>query len=266
MPVFLLEKHFINLYSKNMNIIINGYGRMGKEIESILLDRGDRVSARIDIGGSGDYKSLSKKILIDTKPDAVIEFAGRDCVIDNAELCSSLQIPVVIGTTGWNEQVEDVKRIVESNDSAYLFGSNFSIGAHMFFSLVERAAAMINPLPEYDIFMAEYHHNKKVDSPSGTALTTAEKIIKKNNRKTTIIKDALNRQIEEHELHVASVRGGHIHGTHSVMLDSIADTIEITHRARNRKGFAMGSVLAAQWLVGKKGFFRVEDYISDLFK
>jgi len=248
-----------------MNIIINGYGRMGREIESILLERGDTVSARIDFGGTGDYKSLTKEILIRYKPDAVIEFAGRDCVVENARICSSLKIPVVIGTTGWNDQIDEVKKLVETNDSAYLYGSNFSIGAHMFFSIVEKAAAMINPLPEYDIFMSEIHHNKKVDSPSGTALTTAEKIIKNNNRKTSIIKDALNRQIEEHELHVASLRGGYVHGTHSVILDSIADTIEITHRARNRKGFALGSVLAASWLSGKKGFYRVEDYISDLF-
>ncbi|MDA3810927.1 MAG: 4-hydroxy-tetrahydrodipicolinate reductase [Spirochaetaceae bacterium] len=249
-----------------MNILINGYGRMGREIESILLERGDHVCARIDVSGFGDYKSLTKELLIDLKPDGVIEFAGSDCVVENARMCSSLKIPVIVGTTGWNDRVDEVKKIIESNDSAYLYGSNFSIGAHMFFSIVEKAAAMINPLPEYDIFMSEYHHNKKVDSPSGTALTTAEKIIKNNNRKTTIIKDALNRQIEEHELHVASVRGGYIHGTHTVMMDSIADTIEITHRARNRKGFAMGSILAAKWLIGKQGFYRVEDYINDLFK
>lgn len=249
-----------------MNIIINGYGRMGREIEQVLIERGDIVSARIDKSGLGDYQSLTKEVLQKHKPDAVIEFALYDCVIENARLCSSLQIPVVTGTTGWNEKVDVVREIVESNDSAYLYGSNFSIGAHMFFSIVEKAAAMINPLPEYDIFMTETHHNKKVDSPSGTALTIAEKIIQKNKLKTTIIKDALSRQIEQHELHVSSLRGGNVPGTHSVMLDSIADTIEITHRARNRKGFALGAVLAAQWLVEKKGFFKVEDYINDLFK
>lgn len=239
---------------------------MGREIEQILCDRGDIVSARIDSGGTGDYPSLTKEILQKHKPDGVIEFAGCDCVVENAQICSSLNIPVIIGTTGWNEQREEVRKIIESNGSAYLYGSNFSIGAHMFFAVVEKAAAMINPLPEYDIFMCETHHNQKVDSPSGTALTTAEKIIKSNIRKTTIVKDALNRQIEEHELHVASVRGGNVPGTHSVMLDSMADTIEITHRARNRQGFALGSVMAAQWLIGKKGFYRIEDYINDLLK
>lgn len=238
---------------------------MGREIEQILVERGDNVSAKIDIGGSGDYRELTTEILQEHKPDALIEFARYDCVVENARLCSSLCIPVVTGTTGWNDKVDDVRKIVESNGSAYLYGSNFSIGAHMFFSIVEKAAAMINPLPEYDIFMTETHHNKKVDSPSGTALTTAEKIIQKNNRKTTIIKDALSRQIEDHELHVSSLRGGYVPGTHSVFLDSIADSIEITHRARNRKGFALGAVLAAEWLIEKKGFFSVEDYIKDLF-
>lgn len=237
---------------------------MGRQIEEILLDRGDTVSARIDINGKGDYRELTEDILNDLKPDAVIEFATEDCVVKHAEICSKTGIPLVVGTTGWNDRIEIVKDIVLSNKSAYLYGSNFSVGAHMFFALVEKAAAMINPLPEYDIFMTEFHHNKKVDSPSGTALTTAHKIIENNIRKSEIVIDPLQRKIEGKELHVASVRGGNIPGTHSVYLDSLADTIEITHRARSRQGFALGSVLAASWLIGKKGFFTVEDYISDL--
>jgi len=247
-----------------MNIVINGYGRMGREVEEILLGRGDSIAARIDIKGNGDYKELTEGLLKDLKPDAVIEFATADCVVKHAEICSRAAVPLVVGTTGWNDREEKVKEIILANDSAYLYGSNFAIGAHMFFALVEKAAAMINTIPEYDIFMTEFHHNKKVDSPSGTALTTAGKIIENNSRKTEIVIDPLQRKIEEHELHVASVRGGAIPGTHSVYMDSLADTIEITHRARNRKGLALGSVLAAQWLIGKKGFFSVEDYISDL--
>lgn len=249
-----------------MNIIINGYGRMGREIEEILLQRGDTVSARIDINGKGDYRELTPKILERYKPDALIEFATADCVVKHAEICSNAQIPVVLGTTGWSENQSKVEALIQKNDSAFLFGSNFSIGAHMFFALVEKAATMINPLPEYDIFMTEFHHNKKVDSPSGTALTTAHKILENNNRKKKIVIDPLQRKIEEQELHVTSVRGGSIPGTHSVYLDSLADTIEVTHRARSRKGFALGSVLAAQWLIGKKGFFTVEDYVNDLLK
>jgi 4-hydroxy-tetrahydrodipicolinate reductase len=247
-----------------MNIIINGYGRMGREIEEILLDRGDTVSARIDVNGKGDYKELTEEILEKYKPDALIEFATADCVVKHAEICSKARVPVVLGTTGWSENQSSVEELVRKNDSAYLYGSNFSIGAHMFFALVEKAATMINPLPEYDIFMTEFHHNKKVDSPSGTALTTAGKILENNSRKKEIVIDPLQRRIEEHELHVASVRGGSVPGTHSVYMDSLADTIEVTHRARSRKGFALGSILAAQWLIGKKGFFSVEDYISDL--
>ncbi|MCP4154885.1 MAG: 4-hydroxy-tetrahydrodipicolinate reductase, partial [bacterium] len=114
-----------------MNIIINGYGRMGREIEQILIDRGDTVSARINRNGNGEYRSLTREILLKFKPDAVIEFAGSDCVVENAKLCSALKIPVVTGTTGWNDKIAVVKQIVESNNSAYLYGSNFSIGAHM---------------------------------------------------------------------------------------------------------------------------------------
>lgn len=240
---------------------------MGREIEEILLNRGDSIVAKVDKGGSGDYEKLTKEVLEKHKPDAVIEFAGQDCVLENAEICGEMKIPVVNGTTGWNNRIDAVKNIVAKHDSTYLYGSNFSIGAHLFFSLVEKAAAMINPVPDYDIFMSETHHNKKVDSPSGTALTTAEKIIEKNKRKTEIVREALlDRAIEEHELHVASIRGGSVPGTHSVFLDSLADTIEITHRARNRKGFALGAVLAAEWLIEKKGFYSVEDYVSDLVK
>ncbi len=143
-----------------MNIIINGYGQMGREIEQILIERGGTVSARIDTGGFADYTSLTEEILLKYKPDAVIEFAGADCVVKNAKICSKMKIPVVTGTTGWNDSIDQVRTIVESNKSTYLYGSNFSIGAHMFFSLIEKAAAMINPLPEYDIFVSEYHHNK----------------------------------------------------------------------------------------------------------
>lgn len=247
-----------------MKILLNGYGRMGREVEEILLQRNHSVAGRIDKSGTGDYGELTSEVLRECSPDAVIEFAGQDCVAGNARICSEARIPVIIGTTGWNDRISEVESIVTRSGSAYLYGSNFAIGTHVFFALVEKAAAMINPLPEYDIFMTETHHNKKVDSPSGTALTTAAKIIEKNNRKKVIVKDALDRRIEDYELHVSSLRGGSVPGTHTVFLDSMADTIEITHTARNRKGLALGAVLAAEWLIGRTGFYTVEDYVKDL--
>lgn len=245
-----------------MNIMITGYGRMGKEIETILIQRGHTISSKIDRGGNGDYNQVTPELLKNV--DAVIEFALSEGMEENIALYAEAKVPAVIGTTGWDNKRNQVRDIISKNSSSLLYGSNFSIGAHIFFGLVSKAAKMINNTPGYDIMMLEYHHNMKKDSPSGTALTTAEKILKNNNKKDTIWTDKLNRAIKENELHVASVRGGYIPGIHTVTLDSYADSIEITHNARNRSGFALGAVMAAEWLKDKKGFYSVEDFIEEL--
>ncbi len=245
-----------------MNVMIVGYGRMGKEIESILIQRGHKVVCRVDKGGFGNASELSLELLKDV--DVSIEFALPDGLEENIKLYNKAKVPFVLGTTGWHNRFNEVKDLVINNKGSMLYGSNFSVGAHIFFNLVARAAKIINNVPEYDIMMVEYHHNKKKDSPSGTALTAANKILENNNKKTEIWTDKLDREIKENELHVASVRGGYIPGIHSVTLDSPADSIEITHNARNRSGFALGSVMAAEWLIGKTGFFSVEDFIEDL--
>ncbi|MGL1894451.1 MAG: 4-hydroxy-tetrahydrodipicolinate reductase [Spirochaetaceae bacterium] len=245
-----------------MNIMITGYGRMGREIETILTQRGHTIACRVDKGGYGDYTKVTPALLVDV--DGVIEFALPDGMEDNITLYAEAGVPVVLGTTGWDNKKELIKDIIKQNDSSFLHGTNFSVGAHMFFDLVSKASKLINEVPNYDIMMLEYHHNKKKDSPSGTALTTAEKILENNNIKDTIWPDKLDREIKENELHVASVRGGSIPGTHTVTLDSFADSIEIKHTARNRSGFALGAVMAAEWLNGKKGFFTVEDFIDEL--
>lgn len=245
-----------------MNIMITGYGRMGREIEKILIQRGHNIAHRVDRGGSGDSKTVTKELLEGV--DAVIEFALPEGMEDNIKLYAEAKVPVVVGTTGWADKMDKIREIIVSNNSAFLYGSNFSVGAHMFFNLVSKASKLINNTPEYDIMMLEYHHNKKKDSPSGTALTTAQKILENNNRKDTIWTDRLDREIKDNELHVASVRGGAIPGIHTVTLDSFADSIEITHNARNRSGFALGAVLAAEWLVSKKGFFTVEEFMEEL--
>lgn len=247
-----------------MNIMVTGFGRMGKEIEQILIQRGHTVACRIDKCGVGDFTEVTSELLVNV--DAVIEFALPEGMEDNIALYAKAKVPAVIGTTGWDDKKGLIKNIISEANGTLLYGTNFSIGAHMFFDLVSKAAKMINNTPEYDIMMLEYHHNKKKDSPSGTALTTAEKIIENNTKKDTIWSDKLDRQIEENELHVASVRGGHIPGTHTVTLDSFADSIEIKHTARNRSGFALGAVLAAEWLIGKNGFFSVEDFINELLE
>ncbi len=247
-----------------MNIMITGYGRMGKEIEKIIIQRGHSVACRVDKGGYGDYTEVTPDNLKGV--DAVIEFSLPDKIEENIKIYAESKVPVVIGTTGWNDKRDLVSEIIKKHDSTLLYGSNFSIGAHIFFDLVSKAAKIINNTPDYDIMMLEYHHNKKKDSPSGTALTAANKILENNKIKDTIWTDKLDREIKPNELHVASVRGGSIPGIHTVTLDSLADTIEITHNARNRTGFALGAVMAAEWISNKKGFYSVEDFIEELLK
>ncbi len=245
-----------------MNIMVTGFGRMGKEVEQILIQRGHNVACRIDNSGIGDFTEVSLELLKDV--DAVIEFALPDGMEQRINLYTEAKVPVIIGNTGWFDELEKFKNIVNTKGGTLLYGTNFSVGVHMFWKIVSEASSLINKAPEYDIMMLEYHHKMKQDSPSGTALTTAEKILENCNKKTKIWTDKLDRSIDEDELHVASIRGGYIPGTHSVTLDSFADSIEVKHTARNRSGFALGAVMAAEWIIGKSGFFRVEDFFNDL--
>lgn len=249
-----------------MNVLIVGYGRMGHEVESVLQARGHRVSARVDrTPGVGDSTEVSSEIL--RASQAVIEFSLPEAVLDHVRAYAAAGLPAVIGTTGWNDRKAEAKTIVEGYQAALVHGTNFSIGAHMFFQLAEKAAAMIADLPEYDVMVTEWHHRLKKDSPSGTALTTADRILRNLPRKTTVNTGRIDREIREEELHVASVRGGSIPGIHEVRLDSTADTLEIRHTARNRSGFALGAVLAAEWLVVRPqaGFVDVEEFARQFF-
>ncbi len=245
-----------------MRILLAGYGNMGREIEKILVSRGHTVAGIVDPVNSNE-KELNLSLL--DKADVVIDFSTPSSVEKNCSIYTKGKTAVVMGTTGWEIIRDKVKQDVEKSGIGFVWGSNFSVGAHMFFKLVEKAAELINPLPEYDIMLHEFHHKRKKDSPSGTALTTAERILKKNKQKTEIVTQALDRQIKENELHVSSTRGGEIPGIHKVILDSLFDTIEISHSARNRSGFALGAVLAAEWIVDKKGFKSVEELIKELF-
>ncbi|TFG62247.1 MAG: 4-hydroxy-tetrahydrodipicolinate reductase, partial [Spirochaetales bacterium] len=237
-----------------MNIVLVGYGNMGREVEKILLQRNHRVTARVDTQpGCGDTQDLSRDLLEGC--DGVIEFSLPGGVLGNIRRYAEAGIPAVIGTTGWEKDKDAARDLILSSGTALVWGYNFSIGAHLFFSLVGKAAALIDSIPDYDIFGYEIHHSRKKDSPSGTALTMAGEILANTHRKKVLAADRMDRQIKPEELHIGSVRGGSVPGIHTVMLDSAADTIEITNNARNRGGFALGAVMAAEWLQGKKGFF-----------
>lgn len=247
-----------------MKILLVGYGRMGREVENVLLQRGHSVAGTVDPLQKGCSHSLSDELL--DSCDCVLEFSLADAVIPNARKYAERQKPAVVGTTGWEKELDILRGIVTEKNGTCLYGSNFSIGAHILLHLTGYAVTLMNANPEYDIWVHETHHNRKADSPSGTALMLAETILRNTQLKTRIYSETLHRQPKPEELHVSSSRGGSVPGIHTVTLDSPADSIVIEHSARNRSGLAVGAVKAAEWLVGKKGLFTVEDFIRSLFQ
>jgi len=248
-----------------MRIAIIGYGSMGREVEKVLLERGHQVAARVDpVQAGADGTHLTEEMA--RRSDMAIEFSHAEAVLENAKAYAGFGLSAVVGTTGWYAKLEDLRGIIGASRIGYLYGSNFSIGAHLFFALVAAAAELANPCPEYDIMGWEVHHKRKKDSPSGTALTIARIITGQSNRKKRVVTEKLDRAPAADELHFASVRGGEVPGTHTVLLDSVFDTIELTHRARTRGGLALGAVRAAEWLAGKQGFFEVNDFIQSLLQ
>jgi len=223
---------------------------MGKEIESVCSRRNHNIIVKVD-PVCGDIPALTKEYA--DKADIAIDFSHPETAYDNLRLYTDFHLDAVVGTTGWYDRVKEFKKLVEESGIGYLYGSNFSIGAHLLFRLVAHAAKMINPFPEYDIMGFEAHHKYKKDSPSGTALSIAR----------IILTDKCDRPVKENELHFSSLRGGNIPGIHKVIIDSEADTIEVSHTVRNRSGLALGAVLASEWLKGKNGFFTVDDFIAE---
>ncbi len=246
-----------------MNIAIIGYGRMGCEIEQVAKEKGIIVKARIDpYNEKADFKEINAESLKDV--DVCIDFTHPNSAIENARKVAKLGKNIVMATTGWYDQMDEMKNIVKNSGIGFVWASNFSIGVNTFFKIVEDAAKVINKVAEYDIYCYEIHHNKKVDSPSGTAKSIANKLLENIDRKNKLVVDKLNRRIEVDELHFASIRGGEEPGTHVVCFDSSADMIELRHTARSRKGFAVGAIMAAEWLNKKKGFFSIEDMMKEL--
>ena len=244
-----------------MNIAIVGYGRMGREIEKIALSKGIKVASIID---RTDKNAASKEINESSMKnvDVCIDFSSPDSAVENIKKISKFKKNIVMGTTGWHEHLNEAKSIVKNAKTGFIYASNFSIGVNIFFKIVENASKIMNNIADYDVFGYEFHHNNKIDSPSGTAKTLADIIVKNIKRKNKIVFDRVDRKIEPYELHFASLRAGFIPGTHAVGFDSSADTIELKHTARNREGFALGAVLAAQWIQNKKGFYEISDMMN----
>jgi 4-hydroxy-tetrahydrodipicolinate reductase len=235
-----------------MKIALIGYGKMGKTLERIALSRGHEVVLKIDVDNRSDFDRLHEA-------DVAIEFTRPESAVLNLEKCIVAGVPVVCGTTGWLSEFERISSLCKAQKSAFFYASNYSIGVNIFFEINRRLADMMNGYPMYDVTMEEIHHTQKLDAPSGTAITLAEGIFENMTRKTTWVS---NTKGSSSDLNITSKRIDPAPGTHIVRYDSPIDTIEISHTAHSREGFATGAVLAAEWLVGKKGVFSMKDLLG----
>lgn len=246
-----------------MKIALLGYGKMGKIIEKIALDRKHEIVLKIDYDNLHDLTDENLQ-----KADAVIEFTTPSSVLSNIQACFKAGVPIVVGTTGWYDEIPQIKKQCEDGNNALVYASNYSVGVNVFFKINEVLAKLMNNYPYYDVQVEEIHHTQKLDSPSGTAITIAEGIIDNLDEKAdwtnVLITDNKpdDDTIEKDKLLIESLRIDSVPGTHTVIYDSEVDTIEIKHTAHNRNGFALGAVLAAEWIHDKKGFFTVSDMFN----
>jgi 4-hydroxy-tetrahydrodipicolinate reductase len=247
-----------------MNIALLGYGKMGKIIEKIATDRKHNIILKIDHDNQHELTAENLK-----KADVVIEFTMPASVLSNIQHCFDAGVPVVVGTTGWYEHLAQVKQNCNDSGSTLLYASNFSVGVNIFFHINRKLAKLMNNYPYYDVQVEEIHHTQKLDSPSGTAITIAEGIIDNLDRKkewmnvlTAEGNDADDSSLKNEQVLIESFRIDSVPGTHTVIYDSEVDTIEFKHTAHNRNGFALGAVLAAEWVHNKKGFFSVQEMFN----
>jgi 4-hydroxy-tetrahydrodipicolinate reductase len=240
--------------NKQMKIALIGYGKMGQAIEKIAKERGHEIVSIIDIDNLDDFNSDAFK-----SADVAIEFTRPDVAVSNIRSSFKANVPIVCGTTGWIEQLPEIKEEVERDGKTLFWASNYSPGVNIFFALNKYLAKIMNRFPEYDIEITEVHHTQKLDAPSGTAITLAEGIIENLNRKNNWVKETGS--LPE-ELAIKSIREGQVPGLHTITYDSQVDTISITHDAKSRQGFAMGAVIAAEFTADKKGFLGMEDLLK----
>lgn len=231
-----------------MRIALLGYGKMGKTVEKIALERGHEIVLRIDNAHTPYDIAVA---------DVAIEFSMPESAFVNIQNCIENQVPVVAGTTGWLKDYDKAVTLCEQHQSAFLYASNFSVGVNVFFALNKTLAKLMATLKEYDVSIEEIHHTQKLDAPSGTAITLAEGIIANSDKTDWKLGAA-----QAKEIPIEAKRIENVPGTHTVTYQSQVDTIEIKHTAHNRNGFALGAVLAAEWIVGKKGVFSMNDVLN----
>ena len=218
-----------------MNIAILGYGKMGHLVEEVAKQKGIGVPVTLDKENEGGREITRERL---AEVDVCVDFSQPDAVVDNVKACAAIGKNIVVGATGWYQHLDDVRAVVSSSDIGMVYGANFSIGMNLFFKIVDEAAKVVSRFNQYDPFIHEAHHKRKLDAPSGTAIEL-ERVMKSVYQ----------------SLSVSSTRVGYVPGTHTVGFDSEADTITLVHTARSRQGFAEGAVMAAEWINGRKGFY-----------
>lgn len=238
-----------------MKIALIGFGNMGKELETLVHNTSEDSIVSIS------YKTREDSLDVEgiAKADVAIDFTSADIVVDTLHKIITLGTPVVIGTTGWYDKFEQVKKLVKENNLGCVYGQNFSIGANMFFRMLAFSAHLMSKFDMYDVYGLEVHHTGKKDSPSGTARKVSDILLQNFKGKDTVMFDRLDREIQENELHFASLRGGRNPGRHDVIFDSFADEIHLSHQAHGRSGFAEGALLAAKFIVDKKGMYSFDE-------
>ncbi len=244
-----------------MNIALLGYGKMGREVEAAALAAGHRIVTTFEIAHPATAEALRT-----SGANVAIDFSQPKAVEENIEHCAKAGVPIVIGTTGWDDALENIRSFVDKAGIGCVIGSNFSVGVNLFLQIVREASRMVNDAG-YDAYIVEAHHRGKKDFPSGTALRISEAVLSGLKSKTNITSELPSGEaVASDTLLISSIRAGAVTGTHTVGFDSDEDSIELTHRAKNRKGFASGAVRAAEWIIGKKGLYRFEENIKEILE
>ena len=232
-----------------MNIALLGYGKMGKVIERIALERGHTIV----------FKSGRNTTTIDlSNADVAIDFSSPDAAVNNISTCFNNNVPVISGTTGWLESYDQMVELCNKTNGAFIYGSNFSLGVNVFFELNNYLAKMMNNLKQYNVNLEEIHHTQKLDAPSGTAISLAEGIINNSDKTSWKMDESTN----NNEIQIIAKRINDVPGTHTIDYSSEVDSIKIEHIAHSREGFALGAVIAAEWILNKKGVFTMKDVLG----
>lgn len=234
-----------------MRILLVGYGKMGKTIERIALERSHIIAGRIDVQNRHDLETA--------QADVAIEFSHPEAAFENIRMCLDRKIPVVCGTTGWLSRKKEIEDLTNNTGGSFFYASNFSLGVNLFFKLNEHLARMMSGFPQYNVTMEEIHHTQKKDAPSGTAITLAEGVLKNFPSKKRWVNEASDRP---EDLVIKSLREDPYPGTHTIVYASEVDNLEIKHVAHSREGFATGAVLVAEWIQGKKGVLNMDHFLK----